>query len=109
VKRHRFVAHFASLVLGAVIAADVPAAEQVASAESVSRAIAAAEAARREAAVVGAEWLETGALIEQARTAETRGDWAEALEQASRARHQGELAIAQAKREATAWRHRVVR
>ena len=102
----------ASLVLGLPLFADVfaqqgPAA--TASAESAAKAITAAETARQKAAALGAEWLQTQSLIEQAQRAEAQGHWAEAVERAEQAREQGELASEQAEREAKAWRDRVVR
>lgn len=81
----------------------------VADADSTAQAIAEAEAMRRKAASLGAEWLETGSLIERAEQARDQEKWAEAVKWAVRARAQGELAVGQAEREAEAWRDRVVR
>lgn len=81
----------------------------VATAESAARAIADAEAARQKAAALGAEWLETRDLVEQAKRAEEQGKWADALGLATRARQQGELATEQAEREVRVWPDRVVR
>ena len=68
-----------------------------------------AEAARQEAAALGAEWLETGRIIEQARREADQGNWDQAAVLAEQALRQGELAVAQAGREAGAWQARVVR
>ena len=68
-----------------------------------------AEAARQAAAELGYEWLKTKALIQQAREAAAEENWQHAVELATEARLQGELAAAQAEREAEAWQRRVVR
>jgi hypothetical protein len=57
----------------------------------------------------GAEWLETGNLIESARREADQGNWEQAAALAERALRQGELAVAQARRESDAWQARVVR
>ena len=68
-----------------------------------------AEAARREAAERGAEWLATQSLIEQARREAELGNGQRAADLAEQALQQGKLAIEQAERESRAWRDRVVR
>lgn len=68
-----------------------------------------AEAARREAAERGAEWLATRSLIDQAREAVAMGDWQQAADLAGQALQQGNLAVEQAERESGAWQDRVVR
>jgi hypothetical protein len=78
-------------------------------AEAAADAISRAEAARRLAAEHRAEWLETAGLIEQARESAALGDYEKAMALAEEARQQGELAVAQAEREAEAWQRRVVR
>lgn len=93
-------------------AAAVPAAEPAerpVDPDAVTALIRQAEAARRTAAGLGAEWLETGEIIEQARRAADQGNWGQAATLAEQALSQGELAVAQAEREAEAWRARVVR
>lgn len=77
--------------------------------ETVAAEIARAEAARQQAAEAGAEWLQTGALIEQAREAAASENWNLALTLARQARQQGELAVQQSQRESEAWRNRVLR
>lgn len=76
---------------------------------AVAKLIQQAEAARRHAAEQGAEWLETGDLIEIARREAGQGNWEQAAALAEQALRQGELAAAQAERESEAWRARVVR
>ena len=78
------------------------------SAAEVAASIDAAEEVRRQAAELGTEWLATRGLIAQAREAAELGELQQAMELAERARAQGELAVAQAAREAQAWRQRVV-
>jgi len=80
-----------------------------ATAASVTNLIDEAEAARSQAAALDAEWLDTRTLIDGARKAAANQNWQVAAELAARAKQQGELAVVQARREASAWRHRVVR
>lgn len=68
-----------------------------------------AERLRAEAAAAGAEWLETGNLLEQAREAEAAGNTARARELVEEAKFQAEAALRQAGHEAEAWRERVIR
>jgi hypothetical protein len=82
--------------------------EAPANGETVANEIALAEASRQRAAEAGAEWLETGSLIEQAKHAAENRDWQQALALALKAKKQGELAVAQAQRESIAWRERVI-
>jgi hypothetical protein len=79
------------------------------SAAAVAACIDEAEAARRQASELGAEWLATRDLIAQAREQAELGKLQRAVELADLARAQGELASAQAAREAEAWQQRVVR
>jgi len=76
--------------------------------ETVKNELALAETSRKRAAEAGAEWLETGSLIEQARRALENEDWSQALALARRANEQGELAFEQSERESGAWRDRVI-
>jgi hypothetical protein len=78
-------------------------------AEVAADAISRAEAARRLAAEYRAEWLETAGLIEKAHEQAALGHYENAMALAEEARQQGELAVAQAEREAEAWQRRVVR
>jgi len=64
--------------------------------------IAAAESARKKAASVGGEWRDTGTMIKSAEAAMKTGEYAKALELATKAKHQGELGYAQAMAEADA-------
>lgn len=68
-----------------------------------------AEQLRIVAADAGAEWLQTEALLQQARQAKSDGDEASALEYIEKARFQAEAAIKQAERESEIWQHRVIR
>lgn len=86
-----------------------PPTDAVPDAASVAVLVEQAEAARRRAAELATEWLNTRELIAEARDAAQRGDFQQAADLATRARRQGELAVAQAEREATAWQRRVVR
>jgi hypothetical protein len=79
------------------------------SAEAVQELIFEAEAARKRAAELRAEWLETGNLIDEARKLAKNGDLRQAAQRAELALRQGELAVAQAERESAAWQRRVVR
>ena len=80
-----------------------------ASSESFAAMLLAAQSAQKAAAAAGAEWLETGALIDQARRDAEQENWDIAIELAIKAKQQGELAVMQAERESIAWHNRVVR
>jgi hypothetical protein len=97
----------AAMSLPDLLAADPTSASPV-TAAAVADLIEAAEAARSRAAELSAEWLETRALIEESRRLAASGELQQAAERADRARQQGELAAAQAERESTAWRRRVI-
>lgn len=71
--------------------------------------LAEAERLRGEAAAAGAEWLQTGALLDQARDEAARGDVDAALALVDKARFQSEVALRQAEYESTAWQNRVIR
>jgi len=68
-----------------------------------------AERLRAKAAAAGAEWRDTGALLDEARAAAGRGETGKALALVEQARFQAAAAISQAEREAEAWKKRVVR
>ena len=68
----------------------------------------AAVAAIDAAAAKGHAWSTSDTLLAQARAAMDAGDEARALELASEARLQAEIALAQAEFEADAWRGRVI-
>lgn len=78
-------------------------------ASEFDRRFAEADQRRAEADRAGAEWLETGKLLEQARELADAGDHDAALSLVEQARFQAEAAIRQAEREAEAWRDRVVK
>lgn len=67
-----------------------------------------AERLRAQAEEAGYEWLETAALIQQARVAAANGDLDNAKALVEKARFQAETAIKQAAHETEAWRSRVV-
>ena len=67
-----------------------------ASAEKVQKLIDAAEAARKEAASVGGEWRDTGAMITQAEELLKKGDLVAAAKLANEAAKQGHLGYQQA-------------
>jgi hypothetical protein len=69
----------------------------------------AAEQLRTQAADAGYEWIETGAILQQARESYDTGDIEEALALVRKARFQAEAAIEQAGYEAETWQQRVLR
>ena len=69
----------------------------------------AAEAARKAAAEAKYEWNTTAPLIKKADAAAADSDFSKAIKLCEEARQQGELALAQAKREAEDWKSEVVR
>ncbi len=78
-------------------------------AEDIGARLAEAEDLRQKAAEAGYEWLETAALLEQAREEAEKGSLDNAIALIEKARLQAEAALTQAEREAEAWRSRVVR
>ena len=71
--------------------------------------LAKAEGLLQQAADAGYEWLETAALLEQARTEMEDGNLDSALALIEKAQFQAEAALVQAEREAEAWKSRVVK
>lgn len=71
--------------------------------------LAEAEDLRQKAADAGYEWLETAALLEQARDEVDNGSVDSAMALIEKARLQAEAALRQAEHEAEAWRTRVLR
>jgi len=80
------------LILGLMLTTAIQAASQATDAQA---AIVAAEEARKRAASVKSEWLQTADLIEQAKAAVDKGDFAEAVRLAEQAKEQGELGYLQ--------------
>jgi len=78
-------------------------------AEAVIEMIEQAEAARNRASDLRAEWLETRALIDEARRAADLGEPERAAQLAALAQWQSKLAAEQALREAEDWKRRAVR
>ena len=70
---------------------------------------AAAEELRQQAAARGYEWIETSALLEEARQEAADGNTDAALELVEAARFQADAALQQAKHEEEAWQQRVVK
>ena len=73
------------------------------------RRLAEAEQLRLEAAAAGAEWLQTGSLLEQAREQAAAGDMDTALALVDKAHFQAQAALRQADYESAAWRNRVIK
>jgi hypothetical protein len=73
------------------------------------RRLAEAEQLRLEAAAAGAEWLQTGSLLEQARDQAAAGDMDAALALVDKAQFQAQAALRQADYESAAWRNRVIK
>ena len=69
----------------------------------------AAETLRVEAASKGAEWIETGRILDEARMADAEGETARALALVDKARFQSEAALRQADHESKAWQNRVIK
>ncbi len=70
---------------------------------------AAAEGLRQTAAARGMEWLATAGLLVRAREEADGGNWPAAQRLVYKACLQAEQALKQADREASAWKHRVVK
>ena len=77
-------------------------------ADDIDARLAEAEDLLQEAAEAGYEWLETAALLEQARTEMANGNLDSALALIEKAQFQAEAALIQAEHEAEAWRSRVL-
>ena len=71
--------------------------------------LAEAEHLRADAAAAGVEWLQTEALLDQARDAAAQGDTDAAMTLVDKARFQSEAALRQAEYESTAWQDRVIK
>jgi NAD/NADP transhydrogenase alpha subunit len=67
----------------------------------------AAEAKRKEAGKMGAEWRDTGKMLKQAKKASEDGDAEKAMKLVAKAHEQSEDAIAQYERESSLWSARV--
>ena len=78
-------------------------------ADDIDARLAEADGLRQQAAAAGYEWLETAALLKQARTEIEGGNLDSALALIEMAQFQAEAALIQAEREAEAWRSRVVK
>jgi len=67
----------------------------------------AADARRKEAGKLGAEWRDTGKMLDQARKASDKGEADKAMKLVAKAQEQSEDAIAQYERESAQWATRV--
>jgi len=77
-------------------------------ASEFDRRYAAADRINADAAAAGAEWLETGKLLDQASEAAADGNMDVAFSLLDKAQFQAKAAIKQAEHEAGAWASRVV-
>jgi type II secretory pathway pseudopilin PulG len=82
----------AALVAGLALTGSATASDKAAA----DAAIAAAKAAQSEAAAVGGEWRDTGAMIKEAEKAASEGNFGNAVELAKKAEAQGVLGKKQA-------------
>jgi len=82
---------FFSLCLG-MLSSTVLAADKV----QAEKAVATAETAQKKAASVGGEWRDTGKIIKQAKSAQSKGDFDQAIKLANKATRQGQLGYEQA-------------
>jgi len=94
-----------ALVLGAFFAGSVQAADEAAYAKSC----AAADEARKMAAELRFEWNTVGPMIAKANDAAKAGDFGKAVKLCDEARKQSEASVAQARKQADAWRAAVVK
>ena len=70
---------------------------------SADAAIAAANAAKKEASLVGGEWRDTGKIIKKAEKAAASGDYESAIKLANKAESQGKLGKTQAMIQKNNW------
>ena len=98
VRASKFIISVAIMLLAACSVAD-----------DIDARLAEAEDLLQQAAEAGYEWLETAALLEQARTEMANGNLDSALALIEKAQFQAEAALIQAEREAESWRSRVLR
>lgn len=98
--RKNWIAPIAAIALAGVVAMPAQAADEAA----YKAACDAAEASRKAAAEARYEWNTTVKLINKAGEAAAGGDFAKAVKLCGEAQKQGELALAQAKRESTDWK-----
>jgi hypothetical protein len=91
---------FAATALAGLMALPAQAADEAA----YKAACDAAEASRKAAAEARYEWNTTAKLIKKAGEAAANGDFGKAVKLCGEAQKQGELALAQAKRESEDWK-----
>jgi len=100
-----WMAAVAAAALTALLAMPAQAADEA----GYKAACEAAEAARKAAVEARYEWNTTAPLIKKADAAAAGGDYDKAVKLCNEARQQGELALAQARREAEDWKAQVVK
>ncbi len=100
-KKH--VLLLAATLLATACASQGPS-EPAATAESANQAIVAAEAAAKQAQEVGYQWRDTEKLIQDAKAAAAKRDFATAQKLANAAAQQGKLALEQQQRESASYK-----
>lgn len=98
--KKNWITPVAAVALAGFLAAPAQAADEA----GYKAACGAAEAARKAAAEARYEWNTTAKLINKAGEAAAGGDYAKAVKICGEAQKQGELALAQAKRESEDWK-----
>jgi hypothetical protein len=98
--KNKWMAPVAAAALAGTLAGSAHAADEA----GYKAACEAAEAARKAAAEARYEWNTTAKLIKKAGEAAAGGDFDKAVKLCSEAQKQGELALAQAKRESEDWK-----
>ncbi len=80
-----------------------------AGADEFKTALAKAEAAQQQAGALKNQWTTTAQELKAAQDAAAKGDFDQAIEHAKHAENLANASIAQAKEQATAWMHAVIR
>ena len=101
--------NFTAAMLATTLTALLGMPSQAADEAGYKAACEAAEAARKAAAEVLYEWTTTAPLIKKADEAAADGNHDKAVKLCDEARQQGDLAVAQARREAEDWKAQVVK
>jgi hypothetical protein len=101
--------NFTAAMLATTLTALLAMPSQAADEAGYKAACEAAEAARKAAAEALYEWTTTAPLIKKADEAAAGGDYDKAVKLCDEARQQGDLAVAQARREAEDWKTQVVK
>ena len=101
--------NFTAALLATTLSALLALPSQAADEAGYKAACEAAEAARTAAAEARFEWNTTAPLIKKADEAAAGGDYDKAVKLCEEARKQGDLAVAQARREAEDWKAQVIK